>query len=500
MTSEKSPHPETGQSAAEDANHTPRFGILFSWRMAVTLLCLLGGTASMLGRVVTSFAVLCMVREEGADNDTSPVDGGQVTGEFAWSKQYQGVVLSAYFYGYVAALVIGGWVADRFPSHKVAICSAVLQCVPMLLIPEATRAYSWAIIVLRVLQGIAASAYYPSFNVILRNWSASGEWTLLFSIAWSGGYLGSASAFLVSSRLCQLQWDGGWPTAFYFSALVVALWTVLACLFLTESPQDHRFASYAEKKYLASQPHMQATNNTKIQPVSLWTLLCNLQVWIIMLSYFVTSWFFASLNITLPMFMKEGFDFDISQNGFVSALPSIAMCIMMIVGGNLCHYLHVEKGISTTNTRKISAAAGLFIPAACMAVVINLPVSQRVLGVILISLAQGMSSIVIGSGPVSGAADIAPQYIGLIWGLASSFGNTTGFLSPLIATAMTPNGTLQEWCYFFIISIVLMVLLCLLILWKWESQVQPFACAEKLERRQKSYRHADTIVALEEVN
>ena len=50
-------------------------GVLFSWRMAVTLLCLLGGSASMLGRVVTSFAVLCMVQDVGDGNGTSPADG-----------------------------------------------------------------------------------------------------------------------------------------------------------------------------------------------------------------------------------------------------------------------------------------------------------------------------------------------------------------------------------------------------------------------------------------
>ena len=50
-------------------------GVLFSWRMAVTLLCLLGGTASMLGRVVTSFAVLCMVQDVNDDNGTSHANG-----------------------------------------------------------------------------------------------------------------------------------------------------------------------------------------------------------------------------------------------------------------------------------------------------------------------------------------------------------------------------------------------------------------------------------------
>ena len=50
--------------------------------------------------------------------------------------------------------------------------------------------------------------------------------------------------------------------------------------------------------------------------------------------------------------------FLLSQNGFVSATPSLAMCVMMIAGGHLSHYLHAKRGFSTTNTRKISAAVG----------------------------------------------------------------------------------------------------------------------------------------------
>ena len=43
----------------------------------------------------------------------------------------------------------------------------------------------------------------------------------------------------------------------------------MACLFLTESPQDHRLVSDAEKKYLAAQPHMQAaTGQTKVSVLS----------------------------------------------------------------------------------------------------------------------------------------------------------------------------------------------------------------------------------------
>ena len=48
------------------------------------------------------------------------------------------------------------------------------------------------------------------------------------------------------------------------SALVVAVWTVTACLFLSETPKDHRFVSIAEQKYLADQPHMKKTEEKEV--------------------------------------------------------------------------------------------------------------------------------------------------------------------------------------------------------------------------------------------
>lgn len=61
------------------------------------------------------------------------------------------------------------------------------------------------------------SALYPAFNVILGKWSLDGEFAVLFSIAWSGGYFGSASSFPISSALCQSSFLGGWPAIFYLS-------------------------------------------------------------------------------------------------------------------------------------------------------------------------------------------------------------------------------------------------------------------------------------------
>ncbi|KAF0306959.1 hypothetical protein FJT64_021627 [Amphibalanus amphitrite] len=62
------------------------------------------------------------------------------------------------------------------------------------------------------------SVFFPAFNVVIRNWSGAGEFPLLFGLAWSGTYLGSAAAFPLSSTLCQQHQLGGWTAIYYGSA------------------------------------------------------------------------------------------------------------------------------------------------------------------------------------------------------------------------------------------------------------------------------------------
>ncbi|XP_043203653.1 sialin-like [Amphibalanus amphitrite] len=478
------------QMKKEEAGFQQPCSLLTSWRLRITLFCTLGGMVLMIARAQTSFAILCMVRDElpsdgdvKTSNDSARQSGqleetvSSYQGEFLWDKPFQGLVLSAYFYGYVATLIPAGWLTDRLRNHRVLAVSAVVQAGLLALMPELTRMHRYSFIVLRILQGAAASVFFPAFNVVIRNWSGAGEFPLLFGLAWSGTYLGSAAAFPLSSTLCQQHQLGGWTAIYYGSGLGLALWAILACVMLNETPQHMRFISGVEKSFLASHNGDSRSNKEQVLPVSLCVLMRNLQVWIISLSYFVVAWFFAAMNITLPTFMKEGFDFDIEENGFLSALPSLCMCLFVVLGGKMFAYLHVNRGISKTNGRKIMSMIGLLLPSCCMAVLILLPASQRILGVLLSSVAVGASCLVTSAGPVTAAGDLAPQYTGIICGIAASIGNTPGFLVPLVAAAMTPNGTLQEWRWFFSITVALMVLLAVLIGTLWRSELQPFAAA-----------------------
>ena len=75
-------------------------------------------------------------------------------GEFFWNKSEQGLILGAFFYGYITTQVLGGWLAENFGGKHLyglgILCTAALT----LLTPIAARADFKFLIAVRVLEGV----------------------------------------------------------------------------------------------------------------------------------------------------------------------------------------------------------------------------------------------------------------------------------------------------------------------------------------------------------
>lgn len=75
-------------------------------------------------------------------------------GEFNWDSNTQGLVLGAFFYGYIITQIPGGWLAEVFGGKKLfgfgVLCTAILT----LLTPLAARWNLYVFVALRVIEGI----------------------------------------------------------------------------------------------------------------------------------------------------------------------------------------------------------------------------------------------------------------------------------------------------------------------------------------------------------
>src|SRR5262245_48421008 len=84
--------------------------------------------------------------------------------EFKWAQTTKGIVLSSFFYGYLATQVLGGWLADRY-SGKVVLGFGVLWWSIFTLLTPPAAAVSLAVLfIARVGMGLGEGVAFPAIH------------------------------------------------------------------------------------------------------------------------------------------------------------------------------------------------------------------------------------------------------------------------------------------------------------------------------------------------
>ncbi len=80
----------------------------------------------------------------------------QQDGPFPWPEPIQGLVLGAYFWGYIVTQIPGGRMAEMFSAKWVVWASVFVNVVFTLLTPVAAQISYIAVLVVRFIEGLGA--------------------------------------------------------------------------------------------------------------------------------------------------------------------------------------------------------------------------------------------------------------------------------------------------------------------------------------------------------
>ena len=89
------------------------------------------------------------------NSDTSNGGGG----DFDWTATEQGTILGAFFYGYIVTQIPGGLLAERYAGKWLFGVGTVLTAILTLLTPVCAHGGKAALIVNRVIMGLAEVRY-----------------------------------------------------------------------------------------------------------------------------------------------------------------------------------------------------------------------------------------------------------------------------------------------------------------------------------------------------
>jgi len=214
----------------------------------------------------TSFETTTVSSEESADLVTGTAAPKRVQGEFAWTRQYQGTIISCYFFGYGSTQILGGVLSGRFGAKHVLGTGVLVSVLITFITPVVTRASSTALIVLRIMLGAAGGVFLPCGQSFMGRWAPKFERSTLVSLTFLGITLGNIVAYVISPLMCGIELDNGWPWSFYLTGTLGLIFWVCWQFFVFSSPDEHPRISSREKIFIkdsigATQVHIENFGN-----------------------------------------------------------------------------------------------------------------------------------------------------------------------------------------------------------------------------------------------
>ena len=137
-------------------------------------------------------------------------------------------------------------------------------------------------------------------------------------------------------------------------------------------------------------------------------------------------------------FMVERLGFDLSQAGFLFALPYLGMILGELCASNAADSLIASKRLSLRSVRTIfTLVGGLGSSAFLFIITQDISVAATIVmfcvSLFIFAIGAGPGSYMVGN-------DLYPRYAGVIMGISNTIGTVPGIVSPLIASSLLQSG------------------------------------------------------------
>lgn len=358
--------------------------------------------------------------------------------DFHLTPIQQGIVLSSFSAGYVAFMLIGGILVDRFGSRLISALSGItaslfvgVAAIARGFLPLAGTLFS---------VGVGGAPLFPSNARGVRAWfpvQERGKATALFDV---GSYVGAALAAPLITLMIVAY---GWRSAFMAIAGVGFIWAAIWYFFYRE-PEDHKHVSQKELAHIQSGQVVSATlSNAKI---SVGTLLKHRQIWGMILGFFCYNYVKNFFLTWFPSYLVAERGFTFLTVGFVAFIPPVCAITAELLVAHLTDTL-VEHKVSVTIAHKAPLCIGMLLSSV---IIVGVFVQSAVLALIFLSIAYAaVISASTGIWAIPGFIAHNKNQVGTIGGVQNTFSNMAGIIAPIV------TGTLFATTHSFVIPLVI---------------------------------------------
>lgn len=441
-------------------------GRIVPQRYLLALMGFFGVANAYIMRGCLSIAITQMVKQPSQDHFNStdpdscpyPADATQVKNitilnqGFDWDESTQGVILSAFYYGYIFTHIPGGLLAQRYGGKHTLGVGILLTGIFTMLTPWVAEHGAIPMVILRVLMGFGEGTTFPALSTLLAQWSPPLERSQLSTLVFAGVQVGSVISSAGGGFILQ---NHSWPWVFYvFGALGIAWFLVWSALCYND-PSSHPFISEEELNYL--QKSIGETSRRDDLGGTPWkAILTSAAVWATIIGETGHDFGLFAIVTDLPKYMNDVMHFSIADNGILSAMPYLVMWVTSLILGYIADKILEKNWMTITNLRKVLATFGAVGPAiGCL--LASYAGCDKTAVATLFAIGMGFMGFCYASLRVN-SLDLSPNFAGTIMALANGIGSVSGMVAPTLIGFLTPNRTLQEWRLVFWVMCVVLIL------------------------------------------
>jgi ACS family sodium-dependent inorganic phosphate cotransporter len=410
-------HTTAPELAVESVAGWPRRYTVVALFAAATALC-------YVDRVNISIAIIPLAHDKG------------------YEAAARGLVLSAFFWGYLSPQMLGGWVADRFGGKRVLAAGVALWSIATFLTPPAAAISFGSLLLMRALLGAGEAINFPAVHSIAARWTLEAERSRAIALHFSGVAFGTIVALLLSPVIVIKL---GWPAVFYLSGASGIIWLAAWWIKAADSPADCPGVSAAELALIESERH-----DTSLAPAIPWrAILSEKAVWAIVIAHTCNNFGFYILLLWLPSYLHHNFAVPMERLGTLAVIPYLAAFVMQNLSGWIADGLH-RRGLALGTGRKLMQSVSFTLGGLPL---LALPAIHSPNGAVVLATISLAGTGLGAGGFAVNHLDVAPRYAGILMGLSNTFATLPGIVG-VAATGFILEATGSFSATFYLITVV----------------------------------------------
>jgi MFS family permease len=314
-----------------------------------------------------------------------------------------GILMSAFYYGYVPCMPLMGWLAERFGTHKIFAAAVAVWSIATLLTGFAGSFV--ALLGLRILLGIGESAAFPCASKVIANSVEVSRLGVANGVMSFGYLLGPAVGTLIGGYLMTVI---GWRAVFIIFGSVSLLWLIPWSL-----------AASAVKATTATIEGIAPTFRDILKQRALWGAS---------IGHFASNYGYYFIISWLPFYLVKARGFSIHSMAEIASYAYLLNALSAFGMGWLADRW-IQQGRNPTVVYKSIMGITHLVGIGCMAGMVLLPEKPSIAALFIFEIVSGCSYTGLFAIPQILAG---PQATGRWVGVQNAAGNVAGIIAPLI--------------------------------------------------------------------